>query len=218
MKTGNREINIYAPQGSDKLPAVILISEQENAEEILKLTNAEKYILVTVGNINWNDDLSPWYMDPLYKKDKPYNGKADDFVRELEEEIIPFLNDKLKDRAEYYIIGGYSLAGLFALYSGYRCHCFRRIMSVSGSMWYPGFKEFAMMEKLGSEIEKIYFSLGDKESHTRNEMMASVEEKTACLEVFYSEEGINTIFEKNPGNHFQNVSERIARAINWVIE
>ena len=83
------------------------------------------------------------------------------------------------------VIAGYSLAGLFALWATWNSGYFRRVASVSGSLWYPGFTDYIRNnepksgcgEKSGPE--KAYFSLGDRESRTRHPLMSRVDACTA---------------------------------------
>ena len=65
--------------------------------------------------------------------------------------------------------------------------------------------------------DKIYFSLGDKESKVRNQILAKVEDNTIELERIYKEKGINTIYEVNSGNHFTDGSMRMAKGIKWIL-
>lgn len=48
--------------------------------------------------------------------------------------------------------------------------------------------------------------------------MSKVEENTKILEQFYKAQGIQTIYEENEGNHFQDVSLRLAKGIRWSLE
>ena len=66
--------------------------------------------------------------------------------------------------------------------------------------------------------EKIYFSLGNKESKTKNEILSKVEDNTNYLSEFYKNQGIKTIYEENEGNHFQDVYLRLVKAIKWILE
>ena len=50
--------------------------------------------------------------------------------------------------------------------------------------------------------EKVYLSLGDRESKTRNPVMATVGDRTAKAESMFREMGSEVVFESNPGNHF----------------
>ena len=218
MIIGNREIDIYRNITGTKAPAVMVIGEHHDVEEIMKHIDSDNYILINIKTVNWNDDLTPWYMDRLFRSDQPYNGKADCFIREIEEIIIPELHKVLGDLVSYYAIAGYSLAGLFSVYSIYRTKVFRRLASVSGSLWYPEFVNYAEKELPCAEPEKIYFSLGDRENKSRNALMSTVKDCTVRLRDFYAERGIDTVFEENPGNHFQNVAERLAKGISWILK
>ncbi|MBR2701338.1 MAG: hypothetical protein IKE77_04560 [Erysipelotrichaceae bacterium] len=218
MIIGNREIDIYRNITGTKAPAVMVIGEHHDVEEIMKHIDSDNYILINIKTVNWNDDLTPWYMDRLFRSDQPYNGKADCFIKEIDEMIIPALNKELGDSVSYYAIAGYSLAGLFSIYCIYRTKVFRRLASVSGSLWYPEFVNYAEKELPCAEPEKIYFSLGDRENKSRNALMSTVKDCTARLRDFYAERGIDTVFEENPGNHFQNVAERLAKGISWILK
>ncbi|MCD8397614.1 MAG: hypothetical protein LUD12_10640 [Lachnospiraceae bacterium] len=62
------------------------------------------------------------------------------------------------------------------------------------------------------------FSLGDKESHTKNPYLAPVEENTRLLFHYFSEKGIRTTFHLNKGNHYQNSTGRTAAGIKWILQ
>ena len=91
-------------------------------------------------------------------------------------------------------------------------------MSASGSLWYPKFLDFAVSSDILSPIDKIYFSVGDKESHTKNKIMATVEDNTRKLEEFFKQCGLMTVFELNSGGHFKDDVKRLARGIKWILE
>lgn len=115
-------------------------------------------------------------------------------------------------------IAGYSLAGLFALYSLYKTDVFSGAASVSGSLWYEDFKNFVLENKMKAKPDRVYFSVGNKESKTLNAYMKTVENNTREIESFYRSQGIKTIFELNSGNHFQNIAGRVAAGISWLIQ
>ena len=64
----------------------------------------------------------------------------------------------------------------------------------------------------------IYFSLGDREAHTRNPILRTVEENTREISRCLAENGVNTVFEMNKGNHFQQSALRIAKGIRWILQ
>ena len=78
----------------------------------------------------------------------------------LTHQIIPFTEEKLGYVPKFHGIAGYSLAGLFALWSVYQTDLFDWAASISGSLWFDGFLEF--MKANTPKVKFIYFSLGIK--------------------------------------------------------
>ena len=87
---------------------------------------------------------------------------------------------------------------------------------MSGSLWYPGIREYLMAHPPRPDC--LYFSLGSKESKTRNPVMAAVEENTRAIQAFCRGQGITTTFQLNPGNHFRDTAARTAAGIAWMLE
>ena len=160
--------------------------------------------------------MSPWYMNKLYENDNDYIGEADNYIEQLENKIVPEIKSIVGDKE--IILAGYSLAGLFAIYSLYKTNIFNKIISASGSLWYPNLIEYVKENKILNKPDKIYFSLGNKESKTKNEILSKVEVNTKYLVEFYKNQGIKTIYEENEGNHFQDVYLRLVKAIKWILE
>ena len=209
------------PSENPGAPLVILNTVEGEGEEVcrqIREITKQDFSLAAVSGINWNEDMSPWYIPPVFKGDASYAGKADLYLKNLEEKIIPNILKELPGTPSYIAIAGYSLAGLFALYSLYRSDLFDRVASVSGSLWYPDFCTFAKENFMKKTPSKIYFSLGDKESRTRNPILKSVEENTKNLFEFYQEKNIQCLFEINLGNHFQDAEKRMAKGISWLLE
>ena len=154
----------------------------------------------------------------MYKNDEPFTGGADAYLETLTGAIIPAIIGELGYEPAYIALAGYSLAGLFAVYSMYRTDRFARIASASGSMWFSGFVKFAKSHEMIWVPEKMYFSLGDKESHTRNKVMATAEQNTVELHEYYQKLCANTKYELNAGNHFQDTALRMEKGIAWLVE
>ncbi len=219
-------VSIYSKEKSLKeLPVVILHTYGNEGKEVFEKCielGCEDFILVSISNLDWNNDMSPWFALKLNEHEEDFLGKADKYIEVLLNKIIPniekYLEDDLEISIKYYGIAGYSLAGLFAVYSGYKTEIFRRIASASGSLWFPKFIDFVKENKIFSNVEKIYFSLGNKESKVRNEVMKTVEENTKEIERIYNSQGIKTIYEENQGNHFKDGTLRMAKGIKWILE
>ena len=75
-------------------------------------------------------------------------------------------------------------------------------------------KELANKEYILVTISNIDWN---KESKTKNLLMAKVEENTRFAEKYYNNKNIKTIYEENEGNHFQDVAYRIAKGIKWIL-
>ena len=161
--------------------------------------------------------MAPWDSPPTFKNADPCTGGADDYLRLLTEEIIPAAEKELGGVPRWRGIAGYSLAGLFALYAIYQTDLFSRVGSMSGSLWFPGMKEYIFSHEPKRWPDRMYFSLGDKESKTRNPILRTVQENTEEICAYYQRKGIDTVFQLSPGNHFVQSVERTAAGIIWML-
>lgn len=177
---------------------------ENEVAEIQRLTD-QKFCLIAVKVNDWNYDLSPWKAPAVFGKED-FGGGAEETLGE----VLKYCTDDDKT----YIIGGYSLAGLFALWAAYQTDVFKAVAAASPSMWFPGFVEY--MKERRPNADSVYLSLGDKEEKTRNPVMATVGEKIREAQEVLQEQGIRTVLEWNPGNHFRDADIRTAKAFAWV--
>ena len=201
-------------------PLVILNTIQGEGAKIFEKClelGCKNFTLAAIGGLNWNRDLSPWET-PEIRNNRYSFGGADEYILQLTGEIMPAILSKLPSTPEFTAIAGYSLAGLFALYAAYRTDVFSRVASVSGSLWFPGFTEFAQSHDFIKTPDRIYLSLGDAEAKTRDKNLAPVQKNTELLAGLYKSRGIETIFELNPGNHFTDTVGRTAKGIKNIID
>lgn len=226
FKIDNKIIQIHYNNFEIKeLPVVILNTYGNEGEEVYKKCielRAKDFILISISNLDWDNDMSPWFAPKLNKNDSDCLGKADAYIKLLTDKIIPqaeeYIKNDLKITIEYFAIAGYSLAGLFAVYCVYKVNFFTKIASASGSFWFPKFLDFVRKNDFVSNIKKIYFSLGNKESKVKNQVLSTVETNTVELEKIYENKGIETIYEVNEGNHFKDGVLRMAKGIKWILE
>ncbi len=219
MIIDGKHIYIYGDK-EDNIPLVIVNTFQGNGSElftVLKGITDKKFCLAVVSDIDWDDEMSPWECPPLNKNDSPCTGEADKYLSKLTGDIVPAIKDSLPNTIERIIIAGYSLAGLFAIYSLYHTDLFSAAVSASGSMWFPDFMEYTNNNSFLKMPEKVYFSLGDKESKTKHQLLSTVENKTLNIYEKYKKMGVDTVFEMNPGNHFKDADLRLAKGIAWVL-
>ena len=192
-------------------------NEGQKVYETAQATGCPPFTLVVISDLDWNHDMAPWDSPVAFKKGDPFTGGADDYLRLLVEEIIPGAEKELPGPPAWRGIAGYSLAGLFALYAIYRTDVFSRVGCMSGSLWFPGFKEYIFSHEPKRRPDCIYFSLGDKEAKTRNPVLKTVQENTEEIQSFYQGKGIDTVFQLNPGNHFVQGIERTVAGIQWLL-
>ena len=184
--------------------------------EIYLKTRVE-FSMLTKSGIDWESCLSPWPTGQISKGVGPFAGKADEFLKALESEVREEVS-KIRDLTPSAIyIAGYSLAGLFALYSLYKTDLFDGAACCSGSLWYPGFTDYVKTNDFIKIPQRLYMSLGNKESVVKNPVFASVEDKTKEVYKFYKEAGINVKFEMNPGNHITDVNHRVAKGVSSLL-
>lgn len=185
--------------------------------ETAQAAGCPPFTLVAISDLDWNHDMAPWDSPPAFKNAEPCTGGADDYLRLLTEEIIPMAEREYPGKLSWRGIAGYSLAGLFALYAIYQTDVFSRVGCMSGSLWFPGFKEYIFSHEPKRRPDCIYFSLGDKEAKTRNPILKTVQENTEKIQTFYQGKGIDTVFQLNPGNHFVRGIERTVVGIQWLL-
>ena len=191
--------------------------EGQKIYEAARAANYPQFALVAISDLDWNHDMAPWDRPAAFKNGEPFIGGADDYLRLLVEEIMPRAEKELSGPPAWRGIAGYSLAGLFALYAIYRTDVFSRVGCMSGSLWFPGFKEYVFSHEPKRRPDCMYFSLGDKESKTRNPLLRSVRQNTEEIQAFYQGKGIDTVFQLNPGNHYNHAVERTAAGICWLL-
>jgi predicted alpha/beta superfamily hydrolase len=215
-----KKISIYDDyDGENKnLPLVIYNSYGGNAlgifNECIKL-GVKDFIFVVIENIDWDNEMTPYWNPPIFKGDSEYLGLASQYLLLIEQDIIPKVMEQLLCSIKEYIITGYSLGGLFSLYSILKTNLFTKFVSCSGSLWYPNFIEFFKNSFNRNDI-KIYLSLGDKEKNDKD-ISRCVEDKTKELYNYLIEKNIDVKFELNPGNHFKDISQRMAKGIKYIL-
>ena len=217
--TGSKTVFVFHSNrpGSPVIYLNTYSNEGQKVYEAAQTAGFPPFSLVAVSDLAWSHDMAPWNSPAAFKNGEPFTGGADDYLRLLVEEIIPRAEKDLASPPAWRGIAGYSLAGLFALYAIYRTDVFSRVGCMSGSLWFPGFKEYIFSHEPKRRPDCIYFSLGDKEAKTRNPILKTVQENTEEIQAFYRSEGIDTVFQLNPGNHFVQGIERTIAGIQWLL-
>jgi predicted alpha/beta superfamily hydrolase len=159
---------------------------------------------------DWNQELTPWAAPPVFGK-VPFGNGAGKTLGFITNQLLP----EVQENIPHLILGGYSLAGLFALWAGYQTDRFEGIAAASPSVWYPQWIDYASENK--PLAKSVYLSLGDKEEKAKNPVLAQVGNAIRKQHELLTEQKINTILEWNAGNHFVDSDKRMAKGFAWLI-
>ncbi|MBQ3934884.1 MAG: esterase, partial [Clostridia bacterium] len=154
---------------------------------------------------DWDGDLSPWTAPPVFGKE-PFGGNA----KETLEKIL-----RICPEGNICVLGGYSLAGLFALWAATETDRFSGVAAASPSMWFPGFTDHLRNHPV--KTRAVCLSLGDREEKAKNPVMATVGDRIREGYGILKEQVGAVTLEWNEGNHFREPDVRTAKAFAWVL-
>jgi hypothetical protein len=209
----NEDTEYILIQPVDKNDISVLDNEVKHIEE----NTDRNFSLVAFKIEDWNSELTPWEM-PLLRGKGNFGDGATRTLEFIKNELIPALSEytNTENKEIKYILGGYSLAGLFSLWSGYQTDIFEGIAAVSPSVWYKKWIEYVETEKTLSE--KIYLSLGDTEEKTKHQILSKIGDNIRKQhEILENSGNVKTVLEWNEGNHFKNPDIRTAKGFLWVM-
>ena len=184
----------------------------ENEIRLIHADTGKDFRLTAFLVDDWNRDLSPWKAPAVFGKEAFGDGACGTL-----KEMIKYCDDGSRNdsvRRNYYI-GGYSLAGLFALWAACQSDRFCGAAAASPSVWFPGFTSYMKEHKLQSK--SVYLSLGDREERTRNAVMSAVGDRIRETYEILQKQKVSCTLEWNEGNHFRDSDGRTAKAFSWVM-
>ena len=179
--------------------------------EAIKKLSDKPFSLVAFMIKDWNQELTPWAAPAVFGK-VPFGNGAEKTLEFITSRLLP----EVQENIPHLILGGYSLAGLFALWVGYQTDKFDGIVAASPSVWFPKWIEYATDNK--PLAKSIYLSLGDKEEKAKNPVMAQVGNAIRRQNELLTGQMDYTILEWNPGNHFVDSEKRTAKGFAWVMD
>ena len=116
---GNPDADLILIQPSDKQD----LSGMESEVSLIQEQAGQDFRLIALLVDDWNKDLSPWEAPPVFGKE-PFGSGAEDTLQEvlkvIEREQMGEQQTGVNSCPKTFIIGGYSLAGLFALWAVYQ--------------------------------------------------------------------------------------------------
>ena len=205
--------NIECTVLADEDPRALIVQPvddhdlQSLTQEIdcIKALTDVPFTLAALKIHNRNNDLTPWPAPSVFRN-KPFGNGASTTLDLITAHLLP----GLRGGACVTMLGGYSLAGLFALWAGYTVDCFDGIAAASPSLWYQDWDDFA--DKATMLARRVYLSLGRDEEKARNRTIATVGDAVRRQHSRLLAHGVDTVLEWNDGNHFQDPAGRTARA------
>lgn len=200
---GNKNSQIVLLQPVDEHDLDIIEQEIKEIEKYVQTS----FQLIAYPIKTWNHELSPWEAPAVFGKEGFGVG-----ANKTLQEILKLCVDNTKT----YILGGYSLAGLFALWAAYQTDAFTAIAAASPSVWFPGYIDYMKSHKFLAKA--AYLSLGDREEKTKNPTMSKVGTCIREAHEILTQSNIQATLEWNPGNHFKDPELRTAKAFAWAIQ
>ncbi|QNA45173.1 alpha/beta hydrolase [Lacibacter sediminis] len=170
----NRTLNIYLPEGYHKdssYPVIYLLdgSADEDFIHVAGLVQfynfpwvnvLPKSIVVGIANVDRRRDFTFPTTIEKDKRDFPTTGGSEKFIRFIEKELQPFINQSLKTNGSNMLIGQ-SLGGLLATEVLFKKpELFSQYIIVSPSLWWD--KESLLKTKLSAFENKlsVYIAVG----------------------------------------------------------
>lgn len=219
---------LWIPEGTGPFPVAVLCGGNME-DQLLPLAKNHPSLLLVSPQADWERDYTPWTADapsgrPPFTADapsgrSPFTGGAPEFLDQLESHILPEIRHRfpVDNHPESTAIAGYSLGGLFALWTLCCSNTFGSALSLSGSLWYDGWPEF-LSGHLPPRDAKVYLSLGKKEEKRGSIQMRTIGQRTqwtaSQLTEYLGDD--NVTFEWNPGGHFTDILGRWNRGLDWL--
>ena len=177
----------------------------------------QHFLFAAIPVESWNDALSPWEAPAVWGK-QGFRGQGCGH---------PALSDRTgHSHTEAAVSVSRKTSKSFwaatrwrdclHLWASTQTDLFYGIAAASPSVWFPGWKEFEQQHPM--QAQRVYLSLGDKEEHTKNAVMAAVGDNIRTLHSRLIERGADCTLEWNSGGHFKNADLRTAKAFRWAME
>lgn len=205
-------VQLFLP---DKPPDGIVYLHAEPEEDLLRQLAGLPAALALVTGEDWERDLSPWPAAKAFRGGRSFAGGAPDYFAFFTQKLMPAVETGPLQHLPR-ILAGYSLAGLFAIWSLWQSDLFDGAASMSGSLWYDGLEDY--LAQTPCVLPRgIYLSLGEAEAHTSNARLACIGAKTDAVCSRLKELGVPVMQEWHPGGHFEQVPTRTAQGVRQAV-
>ena len=214
----NRPCKVYAmPEPRCLVLTTLGAHERKDFETLAQMLTKQTsvpFVLAAFTISDWEAELAPW-ADPALSRRPEVGTQALATLDFVANALLPELQSRYGMLPV--ILGGYSLAGLFALWAAYQQPLFAAVAAASPSVWIRGWVPFVQSHALLTS--DVYLSLGVKEEKTRNSALALVGDNIRAYHELLThrlgEEHTALIWHN--GGHFTDCTLRLAQAIAWCI-
>ena len=183
---------------------IYVVDSQEHLLDVAAAAKGLRSRVVSVPVAKWGDALTPWPAPALRPGEKDFGGCAD--------ETLALLAAALDQDPGPHAICGYSLGGLFALYSFVREPRLAACACLSGSVWYEGWVDWLRKNAPDCTGRYAYLSVGKKEKRAGLPFRHVEDDLAACAEIL-RDRGCEVDVALGPGSHMQHVTERLAAGL-----
>lgn len=202
------DYRFFRGAGDDSTPCVYAI---DMAQQPFDFDVAAKGLSCHVATLvvdDWDTQMSPWPAPGLYKGDADFKGGADGALELFLNERVPQIEREQGIVPTRRAIAGYSMGGLFSIWALLACDAFDAAASMSGSLWFPDWIDYAKTACLRPGAF-AYLSLGTKEKRASPDILKTVEDNTLLTCDLLKRLGAEVTFQSFPGGHMDGVPQRI---------
>ena len=219
VEIGGRECLLYNKGEEPQVLLIQTLGAQERGSidsevAMISVATGTSFVMAAFAIGDWEVELTPWH-DPAVSKRQAVGEHAGETLRYVTGTLIPYLHQEYGEIP--IVLGGYSLGGLFSLWSGSESDSFAAIAAMSPSIWIAGWQDYASKHPVKTPY--VYLSLGDREEHCRDKAIAQVGNN-----IRWEHEHLkqtlgpdNTTLEWNMGNHFVDGAYRTAKGFAWCV-
>ena len=106
-----KKIQVWPSKDANR-PVIYFNTFSEEGEQVLSLLKdnsdmTEKnhdFTLAAISNLDWDHDMSPWDIPPIFKGDTPCTGGANDYLNLLTKKILPEKENHIKVQIMRYLL------------------------------------------------------------------------------------------------------------------
>lgn len=209
---------IYALDGSKMVPGLISYYEQS--------TEAVHPVLVSLPDDDRLNDYTPWPAPALSERFADFGGKGWEFLHWIESEVKGEVEKAAAKAAGTSVdtiapfesvLLGYSLGGLLAVYASFLTDTFEKIVTISGSFWYPEWDTFIENHVPINPKTKYLMLYGLKEGNGKKSIQKSTLERSKLTYRLLCDYTSAFPLYEDEGGHHEHVNERLCKAAQWIV-